>query len=171
MLGVKYAQGFAAGLVERDFLDDRLVNQPPKQFRRTRWTNRVSMAYLAGMGRLVHKEVGGIRVVGFSLGGEETVVGVPEYSTCFDIGRAPREIISIDNVCLSHGHMDHAAGIAYYFSQRAFLGNSPGRVIAHHGLAPHIQALMAVWADIEGHPSPGRSARYVIWMKWRSEKV
>jgi ribonuclease Z len=107
------------------------------------------------MARLVEKQLAGIRVLGFSLAGEETVIAAPEYNVCFDIGRAPREVISIDNVCLTHGHMDHAAGVAYYFSQRNFVGNAPGRVIVHRSLAQPIQRLMAVWADIEGHPSPG----------------
>lgn len=107
------------------------------------------------MARLIEKEIAGIRVLGFSLAGEETVIAAPEYNVCFDVGRSPREIISIDNVCLSHGHMDHAAGVAYYFSQRGFVGNAPGRVIVHRNLAQAIQRLMAVWADIEGHPSPG----------------
>ncbi len=108
------------------------------------------------MGRLVQKRVGGIEFVGFSLGGEETVVAVPELNICFDVGRAPREIIPIENVCLSHGHMDHAAGVAYYLSQRTFLGNSPGRIIVDRSLALPIQRLMDVWSDIEGHPSPGQ---------------
>jgi len=107
------------------------------------------------MARLVDKEFGGIRIIGFSLAGEEAVVIAPEYNVCFDVGRAPREVISIDNVCLTHGHMDHAAGVAYYFSQRTFIGNAPGRVIVHRGLAQAIQRLMDIWADIEGHPSPG----------------
>ena len=107
------------------------------------------------MGRLIHKVVSGIKIAGFSLAGEESVIAAPEYDVCFDVGRAPREIISIDNVCLTHGHMDHAAGIAYYFSQRTFIGNAPGRVIVHHRLAAPIRRLMDVWADIEGHPSPG----------------
>jgi len=107
------------------------------------------------MGRLLEKQLGGIRLLGFSLAGEETVVAAPEYNVCFDVGRAPREIISIDNVCLTHGHMDHAAGVAYYFSQRTFIGNAPGRVIVARSLAPSIQKLMDIWGDIEGHPSPG----------------
>ncbi|MFQ5591587.1 MAG: MBL fold metallo-hydrolase [Phycisphaerae bacterium] len=107
------------------------------------------------MARMMHKKLGGIEIVGFSLAGEETVIAVPEYNVCFDVGRAPREIISIDNVCISHGHMDHAAGVAYYFSQRTFVGISPGRVIVHRDLAQAIQKLMDVWSDIEGHPSPG----------------
>jgi len=107
------------------------------------------------MARLVKKELGGIGIVGFSLAGEETVVAAPELNVCFDIGRAPREVISIDNVCLSHGHMDHAAGVAYYLSQRGFIGNAGGRVIVHRSLAQSLQKLMEIWADIEGHHSPG----------------
>lgn len=106
------------------------------------------------MGRLVEKTLAGIRILGFSLAGEETVVAAPEYNVCFDVGRAPREIIPIDNLCLSHGHMDHAAGLAYYLSQRGFIGNSPGRVILPKPLAEPVERLMEVWADIEGHLSP-----------------
>ena len=108
------------------------------------------------LGRLIEKTPGGIRVLGFSLAGEETVVAVPEYNVCFDVGRAPREIISIDNLCISHGHMDHAAGVAYYLSQRGFIGVPPGRVIIHRELAQSVQKLMDVWSDIEGHPVPGQ---------------
>ena len=105
------------------------------------------------MGRLIEKTVGGHRLLGFSLAGEETVIAAPELNVCFDIGRAPREVIAIDNVCLSHGHMDHAAGIAYYFSQRGFIGAPPGRVIAPRLLEQPLRRLMDVWAEIEGHPS------------------
>ncbi len=106
--------------------------------------------------RLVEKTVGGIRLQGFSLAGEETVIVVPEMNVAFDVGRAPREVISIDHVCLSHGHMDHAAGLAYYFSQRNFQGAPPGCILAHHGLVPAIEDLLRVWGRIEGHVSPAR---------------
>ncbi|MHC4608864.1 MAG: MBL fold metallo-hydrolase [Planctomycetota bacterium] len=102
---------------------------------------------------MVKKRVGDLVLVGYSVAGVESVVAAPELSVCFDVGRAPTEIISIDTVCLTHGHMDHAAGVAYYFSQRGFIGNSPGRIIVHRSLAQSLQALMGVWADIEGHHS------------------
>lgn len=101
------------------------------------------------------RRVGRYAVEAYSLAGEETVVGFPELNVCFDVGRAPREIISIDNLCLSHGHMDHAAGLAYYLSQRGFIGASAGRVIVHRDQATHVQRLMEVWNDIEGHYAPG----------------
>lgn len=106
------------------------------------------------MSRLIHKECGGVQIQGFSLAGEETVIVLPEYNLCFDFGRAPREIISIDTICLTHGHMDHAAGVAYYFSQRAFVGIAPGRLIVHRDLVAPIQKLLEVWSEIERHPSP-----------------
>ncbi len=105
---------------------------------------------------LVEKEINGLRLVGCSLAGEETCIALPELNLCFDVGRAPREIISIDTVLLSHGHMDHAAGVAYYFSQRCFVGNAPGTVVAPEPLVQPLSRLMAVWAAIEGHPSEHR---------------
>src|SRR6185369_3322405 len=69
------------------------------------------------------------RVQGVSIAGEETVVQVPELDVCFDIGRCPRLALSSNFVALTHGHMDHAAGIAYYFSQRNFQGMGEGTII------------------------------------------
>lgn len=106
--------------------------------------------------RLIEKTVGGVRLQGFSLAGEETIFIAPEMNVAFDIGRAPREAIGIDHICLSHGHMDHAAGLAYYFSQRHFQGNAPGTLLVHHKLVPAIEDLLRVWGRIEGHVSPGR---------------
>jgi ribonuclease Z len=104
---------------------------------------------------MAKKRVGDVLLVGTSVAGVETVVAAPELNVCFDVGRAPTEVVPIDTVCITHGHMDHAAGVAYYLSQRGFIGNAPGRVIVPRVLAQPIQALMSVWADIEGHHSPG----------------
>lgn len=104
--------------------------------------------------RLNELTVAGVKLLGYSLAGEETVLAVPELNVCFDVGRAPREIIAIDYVLLSHGHMDHAAGLAYYFSQRSFVGNSPGTMLMPPELVPWAKAIMAAWAGMEGHPSP-----------------
>jgi len=105
---------------------------------------------------MVKQKLGELEVLGYSMGGEESVVVVPEFNVAFDFGRGPRELMAIDNVCLSHGHMDHAAGIAYYFSQRHFLGISPGCAIMHPSLVRPVERLLRAWADIEGHPSPAR---------------
>ncbi|MFQ6048459.1 MAG: MBL fold metallo-hydrolase [Phycisphaerae bacterium] len=104
--------------------------------------------------RLNELSLAGIKFLGYSQAGEETVLAAPELNVCFDVGRAPRQIISIDHVLLTHGHMDHAAGLAYYFSQRAFVGNSPGIMLMPRPLVPWANAIMQAWAGMEGHPSP-----------------
>jgi ribonuclease Z len=103
---------------------------------------------------LAKLNINNIEILGFSMAGEESVVAAPEFNVIFDIGRAPQDIINLDYVLLTHGHMDHAAGIAYYFSQRNFLGNPGGTVVLPRPLAGPIRRLMQVWAEIEGHPSP-----------------
>jgi ribonuclease Z len=103
---------------------------------------------------LAEFEHGGIRLVGSSLAGEETFIVAPELNLAFDVGRAQRELLSVDHVFLSHGHMDHAAGIAYYFSQRMFIDNQPGHLYLPAPLVDPVQRLLNLWAEIDGHAPP-----------------
>ncbi|MCK4341573.1 MAG: MBL fold metallo-hydrolase [Phycisphaerae bacterium] len=105
----------------------------------------------APLAEFVH---GNIRLLGSSLAGEETYIVAPELNLAFDIGRAQRETLGVDHILLSHGHMDHAAGIAYYFSQRMFIDNQPGHLYAPAPLVGAIQRLLRIWADIDGHEPP-----------------
>jgi ribonuclease Z len=97
---------------------------------------------------------GGLRLIGSSLAGEETVVIAPELNLAFDFGRAPREIVAIDHVFLTHGHMDHAAGVAYYFAQRMFVDNPPGHLYMPGYLVEPVHQLLRDWADVDGHEPP-----------------
>lgn len=95
-----------------------------------------------------------VRVQGLSIAGEESVVQVPELGVCFDIGRCPRAVLSSPYVALTHGHMDHSAGLAYYFSQRWFQGMGEGVVVCHPKLEKPIHNLMRAWVDIEAQKTP-----------------
>ena len=105
----------------------------------------------APLAEFVHEN---LRLLGSSLAGEETYIVAPELNLAFDIGRAQREILAVDHVFLTHGHMDHAAGMAYYFSQRMFVDNQPGHLYVPRPLVEPVQRLMRVWADIDGHEPP-----------------
>jgi ribonuclease Z len=94
------------------------------------------------------------RVQGVSVAGEQTVVQVPELDVCFDIGLCPRIALSAPWVALSHGHMDHVAGLPYYFSQRIFQRMGPGRCVCHEQLAEPLGAMMRSWAGLEGQRTP-----------------
>ena len=96
------------------------------------------------------------RVQGYSIAGEETFVQVPELDVCFDLGRASRMMLTSGFVALSHGHMDHSAGLAYYFSQRHFQGMGTGTLLCHAALADPIRRLMAAWVDVEAQRTPHR---------------
>ncbi len=107
------------------------------------------------MSRSAEFEYDNLRILGRSLAGEETYLVLPEYGVAFDVGRAPREIVHADHVFLSHGHIDHSAGIAYYFAQRWFLDNAPGNLYVAEPLREPVERLLRVWGDIDGNAPPG----------------
>jgi ribonuclease Z len=103
---------------------------------------------------LAYIKIGELEVVGYSMAGEETVVAMPQLDVCFDIGKAPDQVISINNVLLTHGHMDHAAGIAYYLSHRNFCGQSPGTILAPENLLGPIRDIIDAWGYLDGNKIP-----------------
>ena len=103
---------------------------------------------------LAHIKIDKLDIIGYSVAAEETVVGMPQLDVCFDIGKAPDQIIPINNVLLTHGHMDHAAGIAYYLSHRNFCGQSPGTILAPENLLGPIKEVIDAWSRLDGNKVP-----------------
>lgn len=103
---------------------------------------------------LIQLKIEDLEIIGYSVAGEETVVAVPQLDVCFDIGKAPDQVISVNNVLLTHGHMDHAAGIAYYLSQRHFNNQSAGTVLAPVNLIEPIKQILSTWEQLDGSPIP-----------------
>jgi len=103
---------------------------------------------------LSHLKIDDLEIFGYSVAGEETVIAMPQLDVCFDIGKAPDQAISINNILLTHGHMDHAAGIAYYLSHRNFTGQTPGTILAPENLLPPIKQIIQAWGRLDGNPIP-----------------
>ncbi len=99
-------------------------------------------------------QCGKLSLAGVSIAGEQTAVAVPELDVCFDIGLCPRVALSCGHICLTHGHMDHAAALAYYFSQRDFQGMQPGTALVPKQIAQPIEQMLEAWDRIEGKVSP-----------------
>ena len=89
------------------------------------------------------------RIQGVSVAGEQTVVQLPELDVAFDIGLCPRIALSSPYVAISHGHMDHVAGLPYYFSQRMFQKMGVCKCICHPELALAINTMMQSWVELE----------------------
>jgi ribonuclease Z len=104
--------------------------------------------------RLAKIQIDDLDIIGYSIAGEETVVAMPQLDVCFDIGKAPEQIISVNNILLTHGHMDHAAGIAYYLSHRNFCGISAGTILAPKNLISPIKTIIEAWGKLDGNKIP-----------------
>lgn len=104
-------------------------------------------------------------VFGYSFAGEETVIVSPELNCSFDIGRCPAEALAVDYVLLSHGHLDHSAGIAYYFAQKYFQTKKIGTALVPLALTEPLEKLMSCWNEIDGNMPPHK----IIGMKVDNE--
>lgn len=104
--------------------------------------------------KLAYLKIDDLEVFGYSVAGEETVIAMPQLDVCFDIGKSPDQIIPINHVLLTHGHMDHAAGIAYYLSHRNFCGQKPGTILAPANLLGPIRTILNAWGKLDGNQVP-----------------
>ncbi len=105
--------------------------------------------YPQGRGR-VRLEVAGIAIDGVSIAGHESFFKLPGFRTLLEFGRAPDDTLAYGTVCLTHGHLDHAAGLAHHASRRTLTGLGPARVFAPAEAVPDLKAWVAACERLEG---------------------
>jgi ribonuclease Z len=79
---------------------------------------------------LVSLEAAGIPIEGVSIAGHESYFKLPSFRALLEFGRAPEDTLGYATVFLTHGHLDHAAGLAHHASRRTLTGLGPARVFA-----------------------------------------
>jgi ribonuclease Z len=84
--------------------------------------------YPDGRGR-VHIEAAGIPIEGVSIAGHESFYKLPGFRTLLEFGRAPEDIVGYATACVTHGHLDHMAGLAHYASRRRLARLPSARVL------------------------------------------
>ena len=94
------------------------------------------------------------RVQGYSVAGEATSINIPEMDVCFDMGMAPRSALAAKFCALSHGHMDHVGGLAYWCSQRNFQGMGPGTIVCDARIENDVRGMMDGFQSLERQKTP-----------------
>jgi ribonuclease Z len=89
-------------------------------------------------------------IEGRSRAGHETYFRIKELGLALDIGRCPDLLLSVPHVLVTHAHLDHAAGIAFYSGQRHLQGLGGGKVYVPQESADDFRELMKIHERLEG---------------------
>ncbi|HEY6141728.1 MAG TPA: MBL fold metallo-hydrolase, partial [Thermoanaerobaculia bacterium] len=84
-------------------------------------------------------------IEGRSRAGHETWFRIRDLGVMLDLGRGADAAVGISNVFVTHAHLDHAAGIAFYAGQRHLHRMSGGRVWVPAESADGFREMMRVW--------------------------
>ena len=111
-------------------------------------------------------EAAGIAIEGVSIAGHESFYKVPGFRVLLEFGRAPDDTVGYATVCLTHGHLDHAAGLAHHASRRTLQGLPPARIFAPEEAVPDLEAWLAISHRLEDveygvHVTPAVAGRTV----------
>lgn len=88
---------------------------------------------------------------GTSLAGVGTSLVFPSLDLGFDVGAGFLPATRVQNIFVSHGHMDHAGGIPYIISQKALNDLKPGIFYVPQTVAEPLKEILKLWSSIEGY--------------------
>ena len=74
-----------------------------------------------------------------------------------DLGRGADAAIGVSNVFITHAHLDHAAGIAFYAGQRQLHRMTGGRVWVPAEAADGFREILRVWERLTSTRFPPTS--------------
>lgn len=93
---------------------------------------------------------GDLRIEGVSRAGEETWIRVNPPGLVFDVGRGAVQLAGVEDLFLSHGHLDHALGVPYVLSLRTLHDSRSTRVYAPAATVDGLRRLIAAAEALEG---------------------
>lgn len=93
---------------------------------------------------------GNLRIEGASRAGEETWIRVRPPGLVFDVGRGATQLAGVQDLFLSHGHLDHALGLPFVLSLRTVHNSKSTRVYAPVPIVEDLERLIGAAESLEG---------------------
>jgi len=94
--------------------------------------------------------VGGLTLLGTSVGARATSFALPELGVALDVGRLTPIVAAQPVVLLSHGHLDHLAGVLAYLNVRArFHEGEPASVFGPPEVTGALRRALALLPGME----------------------
>lgn len=93
------------------------------------------------------------KFVGISQGGIYTSIAIPNLKLMFDTGIGSPNLVDIPKILLTHGHLDHASGLAYLISQKSLRKLPPAEVYVPSDIYEPIDEILKLWQKIEQYKS------------------
>ena len=93
-------------------------------------------------------------IEGSSRAGHETYFCVRELGVAMDIGRCPDLVVPMEHVFITHAHLDHSAGVAFYAAQRKLQQLGVGTIYVPAEARDGFAELLAVQRKLTGSELP-----------------
>jgi ribonuclease Z len=89
-------------------------------------------------------------IEGRSRAGHETFFRIRELGVALDIGRCPDLLVAMPHIFITHTHLDHAAGIAFYAGQRRLQQIEGGTIYVPAEVLDDVRALLRIQEKLTG---------------------